>query len=254
VRPVSIALDRHLLYVVHAGGSAGAMDGVAGFRVGNDGTLTPIDGSFRGLSDTMTAPAQGSFTRDGAFLVVTEKATNSIDVFPVLDDGTLGPIVVEPSVGATPFGFGFANRGELIVSEAFGGAPGAGTVTSYEVTADGHLQVVSPAVATLQTAACWIAVTGDGRFAYTTNAGTANLTGFSIEPGGDLQSLDADGDTAPSGAGPIDLAFSRNSRYLYSLNGADASISAFAVNGDGSLTPIGTTMGLPAGLNGLAGR
>jgi 6-phosphogluconolactonase (cycloisomerase 2 family) len=254
VRPVSIALDRDLLYVVHAGGSAGAVDGVTGFRVGYDGSLHAIAGSFRGLSGTMTGPAQGSFTRNGEFLVVTEKATNSIDLFPVLEDGSLGPIVVEPSVGTTPFGFGFTNRGELIVSEAFGGMPGLATVTSYEVIPSGHLQVVDPVVATQQTAACWVAVSKDGRFAYTTNTGSSNLTGLAVEPGGDLETLDADGDTAPAGAGPIDLAFSRNGRFLYSLNGGDSSVSWFAVNGDGSLTPIGTTDGLPAGANGLAAR
>lgn len=69
---------------------------------------------------------------------------------------------------------------------------------------------------------------------------------------GELSLLDANGRTGVSGPGPIDMALSRNSRFLYSLNSGDGTISGFRVRADGSLTPIGGVTGLPDGANGLA--
>jgi DNA-binding beta-propeller fold protein YncE len=61
------------------------------------------------------------------------------------------------------------------------------------------------------------------------------------------------GDAGSTGSAPADLAVSRDDGYLYVLNGSDGTISGFAVNRDGSLSSIGTTPGLPAGVQaGLA--
>ena len=61
----------------------------------------------------------------GDQLVVTERATQRIDLYAVGGDGyATGPTIVD-SVGVTPFGFGFDNKGHLVVSEAFGGAADA---------------------------------------------------------------------------------------------------------------------------------
>jgi len=254
-RPVSLALDRRLLYVLNAGGMAGSADRVTGFFVGPDGSLEPIPGSERPLSAVSTAPAQIGFAADGRFLLVTEKATNAITVFAVGNDGTLDAGRSQPSVGATPFGFDVDQRGRVYVSEAFGGAPEASTVSAYALDADGNLTVVDPSVPTTETAACWFALADNGRFGYTTNTGSSTLTGFAVAPDGSLRLLDADGATASSDGGPIDLGFSRDGRNVYALNGAGHAISAYRVDGgDGSLEPIGRVEGLPAGANGLAAR
>ena len=124
-RPVSLTRYDNLLYVVNAGS-----DSIAGFTVGDNGALSPLAGSVRGLSGSGTAPAQISFTPWGDALVVTEKATNLITVFRVDEDGLPGPAVVNASAGATPFGFDFDRYGHLLVSEAAGGAPDAVTPQS----------------------------------------------------------------------------------------------------------------------------
>ena len=99
---------------------------------------------------------------------MTEKNTNLIDTYDVdLDTGLASGPNPQASAGATPFGFAFDRRGHLIVSEAFGGAADASAVSSYAV-ADGIIDPISPSVATSETAACWIVVTKNGRFAYTT--------------------------------------------------------------------------------------
>lgn len=242
--PTSVTVHGDLLYVLNAGGDGS----IVGFTV-DGGELAQLPGSARALSAAGTAPAQVSFTPDGDQLVVTERATQRIDVYTVDGDGyASGPTVV-PSSGATPFGFGFDNKNHLIVSEAFGGAADASAVSSYDVL-DGGLATVSPSVGTTETAACWIAVTGNGRFAYAGNAG-GSVTGYEVSPDGSLTILDVDGRTAAPGAGVLDLAVSRNSQFLYARLG-NGSVGAWAIAADGSLTDLGPVTGLPAGAVGIA--
>jgi 6-phosphogluconolactonase len=146
LRPVSIAVSGRLVYVLNAGGSAGDVDNISGFRISRDGRLTPIAGSTRPLSDTSTAPAQIEFSPDGSLLVVTEKGPNTIGVYPVSATGLLGAGAFYASSGMTPFGFSFGKRSQLFVSEAWGGAPNASTVSSYDVSDSGSLLSIDPVV------------------------------------------------------------------------------------------------------------
>ncbi len=50
-----------------------------------------------------------------------------------------------------------------------------------------------------------------------------------------------------TGSAPTDLALSDNSRFLYALNSGNRTISCFRVQADGSLTPVTSATGLPAG-------
>lgn len=246
-QPISIAVHGDLLYVLNDGGIAN----VTGFRIGSDGRPAMIAGSTRPLSSDAPDAAQVGISPDGRHLVVTEKATNLIVGWEIAGDGTLFNRTLTPSASPTPFGFAFDNRGTLLVSEAVGGAPDAGVVSSYRVGGAGWF-AVSPSAATTETAACWVAVTPNGRFAYTTNAGSASVSGYRVHQDGAISLLDADGVTGITAAGPIDAEISRNGRYLYTLNsGADA-VSAFRVGSDGSLTHLGDVAGLPDGANGLS--
>src|SRR5713101_5024322 len=49
-RPISLSVHDDLLYVLNAGGAVGDHDNITGFRVGDDGHLTPVAGSTRPLS------------------------------------------------------------------------------------------------------------------------------------------------------------------------------------------------------------
>ncbi|MBA2263567.1 MAG: beta-propeller fold lactonase family protein [Chloroflexi bacterium] len=98
-------------------------------------------------------------------------------------------------------------------------------------------------------------MTGSGRFAYVTNTGSVTVSGYAIGSDGSLTLLDPDGVTAVTGAGssPIDADVSHNSRFLFVLNAGTDSIAGFGINGgDGSLTSVGETFGLPASSVGLA--
>jgi 6-phosphogluconolactonase (cycloisomerase 2 family) len=254
--PISVTVHNNLVYVLNAGGNAGDSDNITGFTIECKGNLVPIPDSTRPLSADTTNPAQISFNKSGSVLVVTEKDTNMISTYTVDDDGIATGPDAQPSAGMTPFGFAFDKRDHLIVSEAFGGAADASAVSSYDVADDGTIQVISSSVPTTETAACWVVITKNQKFAYVTNTGSASISGYQVDQDGMITILDADGVTATTGLAPIDMALSRNSRFLYALNSGSNSISLFSVsNNDGSLTSLGPDLtGLPAGANGLAAR
>ena len=113
---------------------------------------------------------------------------------------------------------------------------------------------MSRAVPTTETAACWVAVTPDGRFAYETNTPDGSITGFRISAAGALTILDANGRTAVTGAAsaPIDLDTSADGRFLYVVLAGSDAIAVFRIDpSDGSLTARGSVPA-PAAANGLA--
>jgi 6-phosphogluconolactonase (cycloisomerase 2 family) len=252
-RPVSVAIWGRRLYVLNAGGPG--LDGVAGFAIEHPGRLAPIPGGQALLSAQGKGPAQVGFAAQGRVLVVTVKAANAIETFVVREDGTLGGHASQASAGSTPFGFA-VSRDRLIVSEANGGSPLASSASSYEVDDDGELEVVTPVASTHQTAACWAATTPDGRFAYVANAGSASLTGYSVDPEGGLALLQADGLSASTGPGsrPLDVTVSRDGRFLYVLTPGIQAVTGFAVAADGALAPLGATPGIPGTATGIVAR
>ena len=239
-RPVSVAVHGSIVYVLNQGD-----DTVQGLRiVGND--LVRIPRSVANLSGERVNAAEVAFSPDGHILAVTEKDSSKIDTFVVRPNGrAVGP-KVHASSGATPFGFQFGPDGRLYVSEAPGSA-----ASSYDVAADGTLDVISASIADHQAAACWLVVTSDGRFAYVANAGSANVSQYAIGPNGAL-SLVGTGANGATDPGPVDLDVTDGDGFLYVLNGRTGSITGFSVSAtDGSLTGIGGASGCAAGAAGL---
>ncbi len=241
--PISLTAHGDLLYVLNAGAPAN----ISGFRI-EDGTLSPLAGSTRPLSASSPGPAEVAFSPDGGVLVVTEKSTNEIDTYTVDKRGLASGPTTFASNGATPFGFAFDKRGHLIVSEA-----GPGAVSSYSVSEDGILAVISPSVIAVgQQAACWVAVTKNGRYAYTANAHSGTVTGYGVAQNGSLSLLNANGITGITGGAPLDMGFSRDSQFLYVVNSGLHTINAFKVQGDGSLVSLANAGTLPASASGIA--
>ena len=250
MRPVSVTVHGRLVYVLNAGGTGN----ITGFKLDGDGNLHPIANSTRSLSSAAAGAAQVEFSPDGGVLVVTEKMTDKISTYTVGTNGLATGPNVQPSEGDTPFGFAFSRRGALVVSEAFGGAAGASALSPYDVSAGGSLSVISASIGTTETAACWVVITRNGRFAYTSNTGSSTISGYGLSRAGELTLLNANGVTATTGSGPIDLALTEDSGVLYSLDSGAGTISAFRVEKDGSLTSAPGASGVPAGANGLAAR
>jgi len=250
--PNALAQHGDLLYVLNTGGSSG----VAGFRLEEDGKLTPIANSVRFLSTNTSGAASLSFSPDGKFLVITERLTNSIDIFSVQEDGTLAPIVVNQDALPGTFGVAFAPNGTaLVVETGPAGAQNGSTISSYAVQEDGTLFSISAGIPTLGAATCWNVVTPDGRFVYTNNAGSFNISGFAIGSNGTLTPLPNTVQASdPNGSANIDITISSDGKFLYSLNVGIGTIGIFGINKDGSLSNLGSIGGVLAkgGFNGIA--
>jgi 6-phosphogluconolactonase len=245
-QPISLTVHGGLLYALNAGSGT-----ISGFSR-HGGELTPLAGSTEPIGGS--GPAQVEFSNDGGELVVTNKNTNTIDTFVVGSDGTPGPAQSQPSEGDTPFGFDFDKRGHLIVSEAFGGAAGASAVSSYSLDSSGLLTTISPSVPDNEAAACWIAVTKNGRFVYTTNTGSGSISSYALGHDGSLGLLEQIAANTGAGSAPTDMAQTSSSRVLFALLPGTGQVAAYRVASDGGLTPVDQAGGVPASASGLAAR
>ncbi len=247
MQPVSLTVHRDLLFVLNEASST-----IAGFRIDRNGNLHPIRNSIAMLSGTGVGPAEIAFDGSGRVLVVTEKATNNIDTYSVAHGIPDGP-AVHSSLGTTPFGFAFVPEKEtMVVSEAFGGASGAGAASSYQVTPPATLTPVSASVPDENTAPCWVVITRNGRFAFTSNTGSATISAYAIDPSGNLTLTTPDGISAHTKMAPTDLALGGRDRFLFALDLKSRSIGAYAVSGDGALSALNAVRGLPSSALGLA--
>lgn len=245
--PVSVTVHGGLVYVLNAGGSPN----IQGFTIQPwNGHLVPLPGSMRMLAGGPgSAPAEVAFSPGGDVLMVTEKNTNQIDTWSVNDDGYATHRMTTASHGGVPFGFTFTRRDVAIVSEAMPSA-----LSSYEVDDDGELELVTGTETDGQAANCWVVVTRNGHYAFTTNTGTGNISSYLISREGDLTLLEATAGITGAGTAPIDMALSNGSQFLYVRDGVKGMVDGFRVGSDGSLTPLGFVGGVPAGAQGLAAR
>lgn len=243
--PISVAIHGALVYALNAGSNS-----ISGFVIGRGGLL-PLPGSTQPLSAGASGPAQIQFGPEGRTLVVTEKTSQTIDTFAVGLDGRAGAAQQHASTGVTPFGFDIDRLGHVLVSNA-----GGSSASSYALGRGGSLTPVSGPVANGQAAACWLAATPDGRFAYTANAGNGTISGYSVARDGTLALLDPSGLTASTGTGshPLDEAVTRNGRFLYVLADGFHALEGFRIGHHGGLTPVGSAGALPAGAVGIAAR
>ncbi|OLC57113.1 MAG: hypothetical protein AUH85_04065, partial [Chloroflexi bacterium 13_1_40CM_4_68_4] len=221
VQPVSVTTSDHVVYALNAGGTPN----ISGFTLGEDG-IAPLSGSTQTL--TGSAAAQIQFSRSGDVLVVTEKS-GTIESFVLDKEGVTTTRWSRASNGATPFGFAIGHRDEVFVTEA-----AASTTSSYSIAKSGRLDLVSPSVATTQAAACWAAVTKDGRFVYTANAGSGSISAYAVQQDGSITLSEAQA-AFMAGAHPLDLATSENSRFLYVLESNARRVRAFRIGWDGGL-------------------
>jgi 6-phosphogluconolactonase len=234
--PVSVAVSPSgLVYVANQG--AGGSN-YTGFRLSPAGTLTPIPGSTFAVPDG-SGLGDVFFNALGNHLIGTRTGTSLIDSFVVLPGGRLLPAHGSPftgqGLGQLGAEFSPVRPGQLFVSNAHNGT-GLGTVSAYR---DGLLGQLTPVGASpfadFQTAPCWVEISHDGRFLFTVNTGSANVSSYAINADGSLTLI---GSTPiAKGGADIDARLSPDGRTLL-VDGSGAHIlSVFAVNG-GHLTEL----------------
>jgi 6-phosphogluconolactonase len=246
IQPVSVAVSRTgLVYVANAGTGG---SGYTGFRLNPVGKLTRVPHS------TVTVP-DGSglgdvfFNSTGDRLVGTRTGTSQIDSFVVLPNGRLlaapGSPFTGQGLGQLGSEFSPANPSQLFVSNAHNGT-GLGTVSAYRDGFLGQLTSIgSSPYADGQTAPCWVEISHDGRYLFTVNTGSGNISSYSINPDGSLALIGSF--TITGGGADIDARLSPDGKYLLVDGAGHNFLSVFAVNG-GNLTEAPSSPApLPAG-------
>jgi 6-phosphogluconolactonase (cycloisomerase 2 family) len=246
--PVSVTVNGATVYVLNQLGTPN----ISGFTVDDSGQLHAIPNSTRDLAGgALALPAQVSFTPDGGQLLVAEKGTNLIDIFQLLSNGqTTGPIA-RLSSGKTPFGFAFGPSGTVVVSEAESRLPLKGTTSSYQLSAGGTLEPVSSRIPDNQTAACWVAITGDT--AWVVNTLTSIISSYQLGGSGELSLLNSIAASTGVATTPTDEAASSDGNFLYVLKSATGDIAAYRINGS-TLIPLSSEVGLPLSIAGIVVR
>lgn len=215
----------------------------------------------------------------------------AIDTFAVNPNGSLTLEQTDRSAGVdpNPFGFAFTQAGTLLVSnvgqvngtfdypagslpipQILDPAEFTGSASSYSLSSTGTLTPVSTTVLSGGRGACWLVLSKDGKSAFVTNTlstapilgppngigtGVGGLTTYRVGSGGTLTRI---GQTDLGAGSPTDEAVSSDGKFLYVSDPnvppppGTSHIDVFAINGDGTLTPITQGATLPTLISGLA--
>src|SRR5207248_2824951 len=139
---------------------------------------------------------------NGRWVFAVDAGSNDIAAFAVDHDGlvlagrvssggttpisvtTSGDLVYVLNAGSrTIAGFAVTSTG---LSPIAGSPAGLSAASSYQLNADGSLTLITGSAATTQAAACWVAVTNNGRWAFTANAASDSISTFAIASDGSL--------------------------------------------------------------------
>jgi hypothetical protein len=246
-KPASIAVHGGLVYVANTGGTPN----YTGFTLNAGGRLRPIAGA--------TVPEPGAniadvlFNGDGTRLVGTRLGTALIDSFTVDSGGLLHAAPGSPFQGvAGTFAGRFrpTNPGQLFVANTAGGTGtnGPSSLAAYTDSATGVFQEIGGPVSNDQKGSCWIEITPDGRYAYTSNAGSDTISRYALAADGTPTYLSSTHLQGSTDLHPFDLRADAGGRYLYVAEVDNGSVGVLQINGDGSLTELaGSPVALPSG-------
>jgi 6-phosphogluconolactonase (cycloisomerase 2 family) len=244
--PVSIAVHGPLVYVANTG--AGGAN-YTGFVLNPGGHLRPLAGSTvpvpdgSGLGDVL-------FNGSGTLLIGIRVTTSLIDSFSV-NDRRLTVASGSPfaAQAAGPFGSEFrpTDPSQLFVSNAHAGA-GNGSVSAFS---DGVLGALSPIGASPyadnQTAPCWVTISSDGRYLFTSNTMSGSISRYAIAGDGTMTLLGSTPLNGAATAHPTELRLDPSGRYLYVVEAGANAVGTLAVDG-GALTELAQSpFALPAG-------
>ena len=211
IEPVSIAVHGDLVYVANEGnGTSGS--NYTGFRLADDGRLTPLAGSTIPLPPT-ALPGDILFNGTGKNLIgievgTTDPSTFLIDSFMVGADGRLTPAAGSPfpAEAAGPFGSAFspADPHHLYVSNAHGGTDN-GSVSAFSVNPNAKVKSITGSpFADGETAPCWVEISHDGRYLFTVNTGSTTISRYRILANGSLHLLGSTPFSSGLGIRPFD--------------------------------------------------
>jgi hypothetical protein len=185
---------------------------------------------------------------DGSLALSGSTSIGGLGSVAAFADGTQGSLFITHDERTRLFAVDAGSNQISVVDDGFGfpGSNNTGAVTAYRLS-HGAVSLINGPVPDFQLAPCWMVITYDGRFAYTSNADSHNISGLRIGWNGAVSLLNANGVTAstPPDTFPLEEGLSRNSNYLYALDSrlllttpGPATISGFRIHSYGSLSSV----------------
>ena len=232
---------------------------IAGFTLNRRDELEFIPGSVQSLSDDASAAAQILFDNTCSVVVVVERNPASFMIYPIDRNGAAGAGTNFPSMSVGQLGSAITRNNQLFVSET-----GISAASSFAL--DLAMPGISPITQTLangQAGSCWAVATHrtfqcdgwrrDCSMGYVMNAGSANITSYSVSVRGELSLREADAQATLGGA--FDGALADGDRYLVVQSRAatdERALNLYGIERDGGLEYLQVIEGLPATINSVA--
>jgi DNA-binding beta-propeller fold protein YncE len=266
----SLAYDnaKGILYVVHTFGPDHVR--VLDFR-SNRLSARPQSYTVNTRAKTDRLPTQAVLSPDGKFLLVdilfdrrpgkkadgtpdlavaNDKDKDGLVVFPVNSDGNLGKAVFNDAGGKAPFFIKFLPGSSTRFINAFAASDGL-AISSINKAGKVHASAVVRIDASrgMPSELCWISLSGDGKYVFTSNFGLGSVSVYSLEgttlrlikdhavgePGnGKFASINMVPTSAPS-----DSWSSSDGKNFYQLYPNASKLVSYRIESGGGLTKIG---------------
>jgi uncharacterized protein (TIGR03000 family) len=242
--PLSLTVHGDVVYVANQAppfANPAAAPNLTGFRLGEDGKLTPIADS-KITFPTGQGPAQVEFSPDGKRLVVTSgfqgDDTSRIHSYVVQAEGTLqeGPgSPLQPKGASGVVGFSWSPASDRVFVSNFRGS----AITVLDVDKKtGGVQQLGEAYGDNEKAACWTAIAPDGKALYVANFVSNSISAFEIHADGKLSLLGTTKRRGPTNPDTKDLQVSSDGRFLYAVGSGTKEIAVFRIGADHKVSEL----------------
>jgi 6-phosphogluconolactonase (cycloisomerase 2 family) len=241
--PLSLTIHGDLVYVANqAAAFAGpkSAPNITGFRLAADGRLMPLSNSTVTFPEGQ-GPAQVEFSPNGKALVVTagfqKEDASRLYSFRVLADGRLSaapgsPIKPEGAFGTV--GFSWGAHSDHVYATLFSGS----AVIPFAIDpATAAIRQAGEPMGDDQRAACWSAISPDGRTLYVANFVSNSISVYDLA-GERLTLLGSIPRRGATEKDTKDIELSRDGKFLYAVGSGKREISVFRVESNRLLTEL----------------
>jgi 6-phosphogluconolactonase (cycloisomerase 2 family) len=233
--PLSLAVSGDMVYVANQAApfaNPKTDPNVTGFRLMTDGRLMPVAGATITFPKGQ-GPAQVELCPKGDMLAVTSgfqaEDGSRLHVYKVMTDGKLKPLSGSPAtpMGASgTVGFSWGMNGDKIYLSNFRGS----AMITFDVNRQtGMVKQMGEPLTDDQRAACWTAITRDGRTLYVANFVSNSVSVYDINARGMLSLLGSVPRRGATGMDTKDLEVSPDGKFLYVVGSGKKEISVFQI-------------------------
>jgi 6-phosphogluconolactonase len=234
---MAISPNHRFLFVTNNSGTVLHVLAVAA----ENGALREVAGSPFAAEDNMSGLW---VTANGKFLLASGQTHNAVSVFAIAGTGAIAPVPGSPFSANASVSDVRSNCASNLV---FTADNGSAYIDAYSMTANGALTPVpgSPFYNGAMGSgpnSFDLALSPNGRFVFTTDSFSSEMTSFVVAPNGSLtQALNSPYYTSSWEGG---TAITAKGDFLYSVQFASGTVDGRAIAADGSMTPIpGTPFG-----------